>query len=185
MTDTQTPNRSGDFSVAYNQLCTSYHAIDDFRAKLLGFLPLVTGGGLVLLTGLKKDVRQEFFAPMGFFGILVTLGLLIYELFGIKRCQELIKEGEKLEKEMFESGKEVRGQFTNRGYQFLFVSKPLAAAFIYSAALAAWMYLALYDNHPNAHPLRRALLSGGWFIWWFAVIMIIHWWTWRDERKVV
>jgi hypothetical protein len=105
MTDTQTPNRSGDFSVAYNQLCTSYHAIDDFRAKLLGFLPLVTGGGLVLLTGLKKDVRQEFFAPMGFFGILVTLGLLIYELFGIKRCQELIKEGEKLEKEMFESGK--------------------------------------------------------------------------------
>lgn len=82
---------------------------------------------------------------------------------------------------MFESGKEVRGQFTNRGYQFLFVSKPLAAAFIYSAALAAWMYLALYDNHPNAHPVRRALLSGGWFIWWFAVIMIIHWWTWRDE----
>jgi hypothetical protein len=72
MTDTQTPNRSGDFSVAYNQLCTSYHAIDDFRAKLLGFLPLVTGGGLVLLTGLKKDVRQEFFAPMGVFGILVT-----------------------------------------------------------------------------------------------------------------
>jgi hypothetical protein len=25
---------------AYEQLCSSYRAIDDFRAKLLGFLPL-------------------------------------------------------------------------------------------------------------------------------------------------
>ena len=27
---------------AYEELCTSYRAIDDFRAKLLGFLPLAT-----------------------------------------------------------------------------------------------------------------------------------------------
>ena len=27
---------------AYEQLCMSYRAIDDFRAKLLGFLPLAT-----------------------------------------------------------------------------------------------------------------------------------------------
>jgi hypothetical protein len=32
------------FGAAYEELCTSYRAIDDFRAKLLGFLPLVTGG---------------------------------------------------------------------------------------------------------------------------------------------
>ena len=34
---------------AYQQLCSSYHAIDDFRAKLLGFLPLATGTGLFLV----------------------------------------------------------------------------------------------------------------------------------------
>ena len=27
----------------YDQVCLSYRAIDDFRAKLLGFLPLATG----------------------------------------------------------------------------------------------------------------------------------------------
>jgi hypothetical protein len=27
--------------VAYTEVCNSYHSIDDFRAKLLGFLPLV------------------------------------------------------------------------------------------------------------------------------------------------
>jgi hypothetical protein len=76
---------------AYEQLCTSYHGIDDFRAKLLGFLPLVTGGGLVLLTGRSVDVRKDFFGPMGLFGIAVTAGLLAYELFGIKKCHTLVE----------------------------------------------------------------------------------------------
>jgi hypothetical protein len=34
---------------AYDQLCVTYRAIDDFRARLLGFLPVATGGGLLLL----------------------------------------------------------------------------------------------------------------------------------------
>jgi hypothetical protein len=68
-------------------MCTSYHAIDDFRAKLLGFLPLVTGGGLVLLTGRPEDVRQDFFRPVGIFGVAVTIGLLAYELNGVRRAE--------------------------------------------------------------------------------------------------
>jgi hypothetical protein len=35
----------------YEQLCNSYRAIDDFRAKLLALLPLATGGGIFLLVG--------------------------------------------------------------------------------------------------------------------------------------
>jgi hypothetical protein len=45
---------------AYDQLCMSYRAIDDFRTKLLGFLPLVTGGGLLLLTGKADGFAREF-----------------------------------------------------------------------------------------------------------------------------
>jgi hypothetical protein len=43
-----------------------------FRTKLLGFLPLVTGGGLALLSGRENPAQMEFFAPVGWFGILVT-----------------------------------------------------------------------------------------------------------------
>ena len=32
-------NRSTYLVTAYDALCTSYHAIDDFRTKLLGFTP--------------------------------------------------------------------------------------------------------------------------------------------------
>lgn len=39
--DTSEPNHVG---AAYDQPCTSYRAIDDLPAKLLNFLPLVTGG---------------------------------------------------------------------------------------------------------------------------------------------
>jgi hypothetical protein len=122
-------------------------------------------------------VRTEFFGPVGVLGIFVTLGLLTYELFGIKRCRELIEEGEELEKEMLENGKEVRGQFSRRGDQFPFVSKPLAAALIYSAALAAWTYLALYDD-----PSLRVVRSRQMFIVSFAVVMIYHWWTWPTNK---
>jgi hypothetical protein len=39
---------------AYEEICTSYHAIDDIRMKLLGLLPIATGAGVFLL--LNKDV---------------------------------------------------------------------------------------------------------------------------------
>ena len=132
---------SDHLRTAYDQLCTSYHAIDDFRAKLLGFLPLVTGGGLILLTGKADEVRRDFFGPVGLLGIAVTLGLLAYELAGIKRCLTLIDDGLAFEKDM----QLQRGQFVRPDDAFSFITKSFAAAWIYPAVLAAWSYLALFS----------------------------------------
>jgi hypothetical protein len=148
-----TDTASGDnLRTAYAELCTSYHAIDDFRAKLLGFLPLVTGGGLILLTGRADEVRREFFAPVGLFGIAVTTGLLAYELFCIKKCHALLKAGEDLECKLgLPVGREVplpAGQFLRRPNHLLWiVNEPFAAATIYPAVLAAWTYLAFFFGH--------------------------------------
>jgi Phage integrase family len=143
---------SNHLSSAYDQLCNSYRAIDDFRAKLLGFLPLVTGGGLILLTGRAAEVRQEFFGPVGIFGIVVTTGLLAYEIFAIKKCDALIKGGKALESELCLPN----AQFTSRPNNVLHViNEPFAAAFIYPAVLAAWTYLALYFNQS----LPREIIS--------------------------
>ena len=144
---------------AYNELCTSYRGIDDFRARLLGFLPLVTGGGLLLLTGRSEEVRREFFGPVGLFGIAVTTGLLAYELFGIRKCHALIEAGVALEKEMGLPD----GQFTRRPNNLLgVVNEPFAAAAIYPAVLAAWTYLALFFvKGPLGEALSAIVFVGG------------------------
>ena len=142
---------------AYEQLCTSYRGIDDFRAKLLGFLPPVTGGGLVLLTGRSVEVRKDFFGPVGLFGIAVTAGLLAYEPFGIKKCHALIEAAKAMERDL----KMPAGQVRTRPNNLLrVVNEPFAAALIYSAALAAWTYLALLYVNPSL----GKLLSGGVFV---------------------
>lgn len=158
MTDT---DGSDHLKTAYDQLCTSYHAIDDFRAKLLGFLPLVTGGGLTLLIGRTGEMRTEFFRPVGIFGILVTTGLLAYELNGIKRCRELIISGAALEEDM----DLCHGQFLGRSKTaFSVITKPFAAALIYPAVLAAWTYLALFEDSSRRRDISRTVFIVA-FVW--------------------
>jgi len=161
---------------AYNELCTSYRGIDDFRARLLGFLPLVTGGGLLLLTGRSEEVRREFFGPVGLFGIAVTTGLLAYELFGIRKCHALIEAGVALEKEMGLPD----GQFTRRPNNLLgVVNEPFAAAAIYPAVLAAWTYLALFFvKGPLGEALSAIVFVGG-----FAGILLYDHFLRREEEK--
>jgi hypothetical protein len=142
MANTDDPN--SNLKGAYEQLCQSYRAIDDFRAKLLGFLPLVTGGGLILLTGRVDEVGKVFFRPVGLLGVAVTTGLLAYEMFGIKKCHHLLEAGRELEKKMVLPA----GQFIDRPKDLLgVVNEPFAAAAIYPAVLAAWTYLALFVGY--------------------------------------
>jgi hypothetical protein len=136
---------------AYGETCASYHAIDDFRMRLLGLLPVATGTGVFLLLNSNTDLlgsggqaQQEqtlegFLSVIGVIGFVFTLGLFAYELFGIKRCHYLIETGQRLE---FQLG--VRGQFRSRPSRLLgIVNEPGASALIYPASMAAWLFLAV------------------------------------------
>jgi hypothetical protein len=70
------PQKPENLLTAYRELCTSYRAIDDFRTKLLGFLPLATGTGIFFLVNdkAKIDSVQPYFRSMGAFGFVITLG---------------------------------------------------------------------------------------------------------------
>ncbi len=131
----------------YDQLCQSYRAIDDMRMKLLGALPLATGTGIFLL--LNKDLADPnaasllkgYLPAIGIFGFLVTFGLALYEVYGIRKCQALIETGKAIEVQL-----DVPGQFLTRpGPLLRFVSEPLAGGFIYPAVLAAWTFVGLYS----------------------------------------
>lgn len=133
--------RPENLRTVYRELCSSYRAIDDFRTKLLGFLPLATGAGIFFLVTdkAKIDFVKEYFFPMGAFGFVITLGLFFYEFYGIKKCTHIIRAGIDLEKEL----NVCDGQFTRRPPGVAgFISEPLAAGVIYPAVLAAWTFIA-------------------------------------------
>ena len=123
---------------AYEQLCLSYRAIDDFRSKLLGFLPFVTGAGVLALLGPLKAASQTLLAPIGAFGFLVTLGLFFFEIHGIRKCHSLINNGKRLECKLNVTD---GGQFCER--PIAIVNEPFAAGFIYPTVGATWLYVAL------------------------------------------
>jgi hypothetical protein len=128
-----------DLRAVYSEVCKSYHAIADFRAKLLALLPIASGaGGLLILA--EKNTVKEYLGPVGVFGVAVTLGLFVYELRGIQRCKDLIEAGKALEAKM-----EIAGHFRSRRKGRLggLVGAEAAGWIVYLTVLAAWCYLAI------------------------------------------
>lgn len=141
---------------AYEQLCGSYHAIDDFRAKLLAFLPLASSGGIFFLLNSLTDDTKPFFTPLGVFGALITFGLFAYEIFGIRKCHALIQAGEQIE---YLLDIHQQGQFTTRPPAVArLMNEPFAAGVIYPAVLAAWVYIALVFSQPQAAMVLAAVI---------------------------
>jgi hypothetical protein len=148
-TEKQSDSQKDNWKAAYEQLCTSYHAIDDFRTKLLGILPLATGTGIFLFLNNLTPETEPFLVPLGVFGFVVTLGLFFYEIYGIARCTYLIKVGQVLENHL--GLNKTDGQFLSRPDAILgFINEPFAAGVIYPAVLASWLYLALVFTAPQS-----------------------------------
>ena len=153
-TKTETVNEK-HLPTVYAQICTSYHAIDDFRAKLLALLPFATGAGIFLL--LNKDAVTTdlkcFFGPIGLFGFAITLGLFAYEIYGIKKCHALIVGGTQIEGWLH-----IDGPFTGRPRDVLsFINEPFASGIIYPAVMAAWTFIGLVFVKSQA--------------WWIALVV--------------
>lgn len=130
-----------DKIAAYTEVCRSYHAVDDFRAKLLALLPIVSGGGgIFLLT--NETVLKGHLLPIGLFGVLVTLGLLCFEARGLSNCGHLIEVGKKLE-ESLELDKGQRQFFALETKKWFGLSRASIAAYtVYLSVLIGWSYVA-------------------------------------------
>lgn len=134
----------------YTEICRSYQAVDDFRTKLLGFLPLTSLVGIFILNpgsmpSLQNILSNELLGFAAIFAALLTLALFGYEVRGIRRSADLITAGRRIEKQLG-----IYGQFHiceaehNQARKSLgiFNSKSLACI-IYSVVFAAWLFLAL------------------------------------------
>jgi len=177
MSDEPKDPQADNLRTIYQELCNSYRAIDDFRTKLLGFLPLATIAGIFVLVTDKEKVEfaQPYFWPIGVFGFVITLGLFFYELYGIKKCTHLIRAGIDLEKGLESNG----GQFSKRPYGVAgLINEPLASGVIYPAVLAAWTFLALASPQSKDGAQLcaiRVFLIGFAFSFIYNLILILEW----------
>jgi hypothetical protein len=124
----------------YDEASNSFHRVDDFRAKLLGFLPLASGTLMSLLVGQDPKLHDAHVGVLGVFGALITLGLYCYELRGIQRCNILVRLGASIESDLG-----IRGPFTGKSTtpKIVHVIGATAAAFvIYPTVFAAWVFVA-------------------------------------------
>ena len=167
------------FEVAYNQIHNRYAGITDFRGKLLGLLPLATGTGTFLLLQRAQnetaDLRR-FLGPIGIFGLIVTVGLFLYELRGMQRCNELEKQGKALELQMNLDGLGPFQGLPERWFHNM-LGAPAAGLIVYIATAVAWLALAVYGVISSG-PMTWVFLAGS-----LLTFVLVLWVAWRRLRR--
>jgi hypothetical protein len=173
----QPVDRQKALQLSYERLCASYEGITDFRGKLLTLLPIATGtGAFLLLDRGRKD--SEFLGPVGLLGVVVTLGLYMYEFRGVQRCHRMEVQAQALEKEL--NLDPDKGLFRGQPDRLLgnMIGPPAAGLIVYLAAVFAWLYVAGYGLEWWNNEVRRErawllapayaiTLTGAWAIFWW------------------
>ena len=143
----------------YGEVCNAYHAITEFRGKLLALVPVVSGAGFTLIIGSPGEVDQRLLLPVGIFGLAATLGLFVYELRGIFLCHELRDRGDLLERAMQRPEAAdglVHGHFLDRpkshqireAWQLLdrkhSIMVPTASFLVYGSVIVGWLVVCVF-----------------------------------------
>jgi len=137
-------------TTVYQTICTSYNAITDWRAKLLGFLPLASGAGVFYLLNssvTSNAATKHYLLPIGLVGALVSLGLFFYDLRAIQVKDALVKAGGVIEDTLGMSN----GPFQTRPHSFLHViNDVVGSSLIYLSVMAGWSFFGLALTSPQA-----------------------------------
>ena len=147
----------------YQAICTSYSAVNDWRAKLLGFLPLASGAGIFFLLNTAPSkvgtpgVAPTYFLPIGTVGAVISPGLFIFDIRALNLRGGLIKAGRALEREMG-----CVGQFRQRPHSYLHaINDHWGSIFIYLAVIAGWLFLAFGSAPQQAWVIAGSVWVGG------------------------
>lgn len=125
-------------SAMYGEVCASWRTLTDVRFKLLALVPAISGLALADLFsegGIVRSDSRLVRAAFCVFGLLVTLGLRVYDLRNSDLYDDLISRGRKLEEELG-----VRtGHFRGRLKATWPIQHDAAIALIYGTAIIAWL----------------------------------------------
>jgi hypothetical protein len=89
----------------YGELCANIRATDDISFKLLGFVPLISGAGIIGVLSAKEELSLPSAAVIlvALFAATVTVALYGWERRNIQICIWLIARAADVEREMLEA----------------------------------------------------------------------------------
>ena len=122
----------------YTNLNANIRFTDDISFKLLGFVPLFSGSGMIVAVLKSEYFWSPAIYAIAAFGALVTLGLFRWELRNIQNCLWLIACGTAAE-EKDDASKP--GQFYQRPESPMGIGKTEAEKLIYGVTVFTWLLL--------------------------------------------
>ena len=82
----------------YQQTTSYFHALHDVRFKLLAFLPVLSGAGMAVISQLKGSQPQQL--ALSILGLIVMLGLTVYDQRNTMIYDRMVRRAKMLEKEL-------------------------------------------------------------------------------------
>lgn len=137
-----TDNRKDILLSVYSEICNGWRTLTNVRFKLLGLLPLVSGTVLITLLSTKDNSYRldwHWQVVVGMFGLVVTLGLLIYEKRNSSLYNDLIGRGRQIENELGVH----TGHFRGRPKAGKIIKHSAGLNTIYTGSVAAWIIILL------------------------------------------
>ena len=117
----------------YGEVCTSWRLLTDVRFKLLGFLPVLSGVGILTLDDAVPGWPRVVLAALG---LAVVAGLTIYDQRNSELYDDLISRGRKIEEELGVDTGHFRGR---RNPTTEWINHSNGTRLVYGASLAGWV----------------------------------------------
>src|SRR5215204_831256 len=145
MTDKHSrPEKNDIIQFDYEQSLQTYQMLADVRFKLLALVPLISGAAIAFLTTDPVHASSQIVLAGGVFGLLITLGISIYDQRNTQYMNVARFRARELEKRLplplegyFQHGPAKDLEFL--GWMYVWSDRSLAL--IYGTVLTAWVFL--------------------------------------------
>lgn len=130
----------------YSEICNGWRTLTNVRFKLLGLLPLISGTVLITLLSTRDSSYRldgHWQVVVGMFGLVVTLGLLIYEKRNSSLYNDLIGRGRQIENELGVH----TGHFRGRPEAGKIIKHSAGLNTIYTGTVVVWIIIVLVGLH--------------------------------------
>jgi hypothetical protein len=143
-----TPNHPDILLKVYEEICGNWRMLTDVRFKLLALLPTVAGIALVAIVSTGGPLKDLTAAPrvgLAVFGLLITLGLFVYETRNNELYDDLISRARRAEYELgVHTGAFLGRAGTRPGLSGRVVRHGTAMSLVYGTVTIAWIAAIVY-----------------------------------------